>query len=109
MGTIKKIEPKVVPTLVSRRFGTELLHCFLPGKESPNNASKSQVIKIIVEATRELTNAGIKDITVENYARYFHLLSNQTLVQNALLFCMRDTKGQRQLNEILNPEMKATA
>ena len=111
MSTVKKIGGQtVVSTIDSHRLGTELLHCFLPGEKLPkNSSSKLKVIDIIIKATRELKNAGIKDVTVENYARYFRLSNNQTLVKNALLFCTSDTEGLRQLNEILNPGMKATA
>ena len=88
MSPIKKIEPKVIPTTDSRKLGTGLLHCFLPGETLPRNASsKAQVIDIMLKATRALKkDADINDITVDDYARYFCLLNNKALVKNALLF-----------------------
>ena len=56
MSRITKIKGlKVISTIDSYRRGADLLHCFLPGEQSPKNASsKLQVIKIIVDATKEL-------------------------------------------------------
>ena len=104
MSTVKKIEPKVVPTTDSCKSGTELLHCFLPGDKIPKNASsKLQAVKIIIDATRVLKELGLDDPTLEDYARYFRLLNNKTLVKNVLNFCSADTEGKKQLQAILSP------
>ncbi len=112
MKPVTKVEPRIVPTIDSKRFGTSLLHCFTPGEKLPKNAaSKAQVIKIIIDATKVLKDAGFNDITVEDYARYFCLLNNQALVKNALLFCTSDAEGLRQLTKISSPpeEKKVSA
>ena len=100
MAKVRQVETNSTETPYRR--GSLLLGCFEPGKSKPRPSHHEQVIKFIIDTTKELKEKGIQDPTPEDYAKHLRMKGNLSVVTYALLFCANDPKGKKLLNEILD-------